>query len=341
MMTNKRIAFVTSTLIALAGSAATNTHAQISAADLAQLGTSPTSKFTPMGAERAGNAAGTIPAWDGGITKVPDGIKHEKGNHYADPFPNDKVLFTISAENVDKYKENLSAGQIALLKMYPTHKMNVYQTRRTGAYPQKHYEQTRACAQKATLAEGGNGVIGCTGGIPFPIPQNGLQAIWNHHVRYWGDAIEMHFVHIAPTKSGEYTPSVFEYQAEFHYGNLALPANEIIPNRRANYLQTVTGPPRLAGEILLKTWIKQKMRAPRGSTTQDNAACVSLPPLLTIARSSVAMVNARWTINSCITARRIATIGSYSARKKFMCRTTAIASPIPRSSIPTSPSRDI
>ncbi len=31
--------------------------------------------LTPMGAERAGNAEGTIPAWDGGYTKVPDGYK--------------------------------------------------------------------------------------------------------------------------------------------------------------------------------------------------------------------------------------------------------------------------
>ena len=35
--------------------------AELSAADLAKLGTT----LTPMGAEKAGNAAGTIPAWDG------------------------------------------------------------------------------------------------------------------------------------------------------------------------------------------------------------------------------------------------------------------------------------
>jgi hypothetical protein len=225
--------------------------AQISVPDLAQLGTSPTSKYTPMGAERGPNAAGTIPAWDGGITKVPEGFKHERGNHYADPFPDDKILFTISAANADKYKDNLSPGQLAILKMYPTHKMNVYQTRRTAAYPQKHYDQTRACAPKAALAADGNGVTGCTGGIPFPLPQNGLHAIWNHLLRYWGDAFEMHFVHIAPTRAGEYTPSAFEYQAEFHYGNLTMAADQLIPNRRANYLQTVTAPPRLAGEIIL------------------------------------------------------------------------------------------
>jgi len=29
--------------------------------------------LTPLGAERAGNASGTIPAWDGGITTPPAG----------------------------------------------------------------------------------------------------------------------------------------------------------------------------------------------------------------------------------------------------------------------------
>ena len=38
----------------------------------------------PMGADQAGNAAGTIPAWDGGLTKAPPGFV--PGRHYVDPF---------------------------------------------------------------------------------------------------------------------------------------------------------------------------------------------------------------------------------------------------------------
>ncbi len=204
-----------------------------------------------MGAERAGNSAGTIPAWDGGISKIPDGFSHQRGSHYLDPFASDRVMFTITAANVDTYKDNLSPGQHALFKQYPAYKMNVYQTRRTAAYPQKHYDQTRTCAARASLAADGNGVSGCTGGIPFPLPKNGSEAIWNRLLRYWGDTFEMHFVHLAPNRSGEFTAAEFEYQAEFHYGNLSMAAAEIIPNRRANYLQTVVAPPRLAGEILL------------------------------------------------------------------------------------------
>ena len=68
--------------------------AELSAADLAKLGTT----LTPIGAEKAGNAAGTIPAWDGGITKVLAGYK--AGGSYPDPYASDKPLFTIDQSNV-------------------------------------------------------------------------------------------------------------------------------------------------------------------------------------------------------------------------------------------------
>ncbi|MDX9945454.1 MAG: DUF1329 domain-containing protein, partial [Azonexus sp.] len=90
-------------ILAFAGSV----HAQVSAADAAKLGKS----LTPVGAEAAANAAGTIPAWTGGLTKAVAG--HQPGGHYPDPFANDKVLFTIDASNVDKYKASLTPGQIA------------------------------------------------------------------------------------------------------------------------------------------------------------------------------------------------------------------------------------
>ena len=52
--------------IALALSAG-SVLAAVSPQEAAKLGTS----LTPMGGEKAGNAAGTIPAWTGGITTTP------------------------------------------------------------------------------------------------------------------------------------------------------------------------------------------------------------------------------------------------------------------------------
>ena len=61
--------------------------AQVSAQEAEQLKTT----LTPMGAEKAGNKEGTIPAWDGGATKVTPGFKN--GGKRPDPYPNEKALF--------------------------------------------------------------------------------------------------------------------------------------------------------------------------------------------------------------------------------------------------------
>jgi hypothetical protein len=264
MMKAKQLAVVLSaSLSVLAMSNAA--HAQLSAADVAKLGTT----LTPMGAEKAGNAAGTIPAWDGGLTKVPAGVTFKASGYYPDPFPNDKPLFTINAANMDKYKDNLSPGQMAMMKQYPNYKLPVYQTRRTAAYPEGAYRETKECAAKAKLAAGGNGVTGCTGGTPFPIPKNGLEAIWNHVLHYKGDTFAMHWSQAAVTASGDYALVKFEYEYDLAYGNLSKPVAQREPNLILNYLQEVTAPARLAGQILLVKDTVDQAKEPRSAWTYN------------------------------------------------------------------------
>ena len=64
-----------------------------SAADLGK-------SLTPLGAEKAGNAAGTIPAWEGGITQSPAG--YQSGDHHPDPFAADKPSATITSANAEQ-----------------------------------------------------------------------------------------------------------------------------------------------------------------------------------------------------------------------------------------------
>lgn len=264
MMKAKRLAMLLSaSLGALA--IATAAQAQMSAADIAKLGTT----LTPMGAEKAGNAAGTIPAWDGGLTRVPAGVNFKAAGYYPDPFPNDKPLFTITAANMERYKDNLSPGQMAMLRQYPTYKLPVYQSRRTAAYPEGHYRETRDCASKAKLSTGGNGVTGCTGGTPFPVPKNGLEAIWNHSLHYKGDTFAMHWSQAAVTASGDYALVKFEYEYDFAYGNLSKTAAQREPNLILNYLQEVTAPARLAGQILLVKDTVDQAKEPRSAWTYN------------------------------------------------------------------------
>lgn len=231
--------------------------AEVSPEEAARLG----KDLTPLGAELSGNAAGTIPAWDGGITKPVAGYK--EGGHYADPYAADRPSFTIDASNMDKFKDNLTPGLMALMKKYPSYKIKVYPTRRSAAFPQKHYDESIANAAKAKLVEGGNGITGTNGGIPFPIPGNGLEAIWNHLTRYRGDTYAMSWSQAAVTRGGDYTLVRFEYEYDIDYGNLSKPEASRGNNKLLNFLQTVTAPPRLAGQILLVHDFIDQVKQPR------------------------------------------------------------------------------
>jgi hypothetical protein len=237
--------------------------AELSAGDLAKLGTT----LTPMGADKAGNAAGTIPAWDGGVTRaLPE---YKSGGAYPDPFTADRALLTIDQSNVDKYKDNLAPGQVAMIKKYADYKMVVYPTRRSASFPACHYAETKDCAAKAKLAPGGNGVVGCLGGIPFPIPKDGNEAIWNTELRYSGDTFAQNWAQAAVTRSGDYALVKFEYEYDFSYGNCSKPASAREANKKLNYLQSVTAPARLAGQILLVHETVDQAKEPRSAWTYN------------------------------------------------------------------------
>lgn len=200
--------------------------------------------LTPLGAEKDGNADSTIPPWTGGITSPPVGYK--KGDHHPDPYPEDKILFTISSANLDAYKDRLSAGQIALMQKYPLFKMNVYPTRRSASLPQRIYDATIANKKTAQLTKNGNAVTGAIGGIPFPTPKNGQEAIWNHLMRYRGDAVLHTINHAVVTTNGNYTLIKTEDDWYFHYYKSRNPHNALFC-----CMQSIKAPPSVAGIILL------------------------------------------------------------------------------------------
>ena len=171
---------------------------QAQSADYSKLGTT----LTPIGAEKAGNAAGTIPAWNGGISKPPAGFDPAKG--YLDPFASEKPTLTISAANMDQHKDKLAPGQMEMMKRYPTYKMNVYKTHRTTAYPKKVLDAAKKNATTAKTENNGNSVVGFEQAIPFPIPQNGVEVIWNHLTRYRGGAAKRDFVQVPVERDGTF-----------------------------------------------------------------------------------------------------------------------------------------
>jgi hypothetical protein len=150
--------------------------AAVSTDEAAKLGNA----LTPVGAEKAGNAAGTIPAWDGGIELV-----SEDPVFMTDPFKGEKPIYSITAANVEEYKQYLSAGSQELFASNPDYRMDVYTTKRTAVAPQWIYDNTKTNATNTTLKDG-LALVNWQPGIPFPIPQDGDEAVWNHLVRWVG-----------------------------------------------------------------------------------------------------------------------------------------------------------
>ncbi len=204
--------------------------------------------LTPLGAEKAGNADGTIPAWTGGITSPPAGYK--PGMHHPDPYAADKVLFTITGANMDQYAGKLTPGHQAMLKTYDTFKMNVYPTHRSASAPQRIYDATKKVAATATLVEGGHGVTGAAIGIPFPTPKSGVEVIWNHLLRFRGGIASRKIAQAAPTRNGNYTLVKFEDEFNLLYSQEGA-TEENLNNKILFFKQEVVAPARLAGGILL------------------------------------------------------------------------------------------
>ncbi len=205
--------------------------------------------LTPMGAELAGNAAGTIPKWEGGITKAPAGYK--PGTPHIDPFSADKLLVTITSANLAQHKDKLSPGQLALFAKYPnTYKLNVYPTRRSASFPARIYAATKTNAARATMIGDGAGVANIAEGTPFPIPSTGAEVIWNHKLKYKTASVSRWENSVAPSVNGDFTPVRIREQFFGLYYKQGM-TSESINNVLGYFLQTVESPPRLSGNVLL------------------------------------------------------------------------------------------
>ena len=252
MKSGIRFLFAVSALSALSLGA----HAAISQADANRLG----NDLTPLGGEKAGNADGSIPAWTGGITTPP--ASYKPGMHHPDPFASDQPSFTITSGNADKYAGKLSAGHVALLKAYPDYSMPVFPTHRSASSPSRIYDATKTNATSAKLAEGGNGITGSVVGTPFPIPQNGLEVIWNHLTRYRGVSAKRTISQASPQRNGSFTLVDFDDEFLFNYVRDGIQEKDL-DNVLIYFKQAVVAPARLAGSILVVHETMDQVKEPR------------------------------------------------------------------------------
>jgi hypothetical protein len=196
--------------------------------------------LTPVGAERAGNAAGTIPAWTGAIAQ-------------ADPTGTEKPSLVIDRTNVQQFAARLPEGALALFMKYPDYIMRVFPTHRTAALPAQVYANIEANAGRAHAAPQGIafGVSGAAGGIPFPVPHNGTEIVWNHLLAFWGAARETHIATYVASGDGTIQQSAgYREITDFPYYAPGATPSDVGPY----YFKTtriLDAPPSRAGEAYI------------------------------------------------------------------------------------------
>jgi len=230
--------------------------ATLSAAALAAVSPEQAAKLgkelTPVGAEMAGNADGSIPAWDPKGAPIPPGFKNGSGD-YLNPYPDEKPLYRIDGSNWQQYKEILTVGTVGMFEKYGDDGfvIDVYPTHRNMIAPDWYYANTAKNATGATLVADGQKIEGNLPGVPFPMPQSGLEAIWNHMIRLGQDQSQTYDVYYVDSNGNPilsttgYSTSVYPM---FHEENRDKPVGDTPWTKlRINYL----APARRAGEILL------------------------------------------------------------------------------------------
>ncbi|HAD09165.1 MAG TPA: DUF1329 domain-containing protein, partial [Porticoccaceae bacterium] len=219
----------------------------VATAAFAESGKTPALTF--FGAEAGGNESGTIPPWTGGITRPP--ANYQPGDWHPDPFAEDKVLFTIDHNNVEQYRDTLSAAHIALIKKYPdTYRMHIYPSRRSVSYPALVKEKTRQYQGKARVVDDGAGVEGIVMGIPFPQPENGEQAIWNMRLSYKGGGYSGYYNTAVTASDGSYERGVSKHEIEYLYSD-PRSTLENLNNIKTRAVMYTLRPAKSAGTIYL------------------------------------------------------------------------------------------
>lgn len=235
-----------SALLVTAISAPASVHA--AADELKQLGTT----LMPWGAEKAANKDASIPAYTGQV-KVPASYDAKKPGVRPDPFADEKPLFSVDAKNMAQYADQLSEGVKEMLQKYPTFRLDVYPSHRTMVYPKWVQENSIKNASACKVADNNLTLEGCFGGVPFPLPKNGSEVMWNHVVKYsapegWGARFQSWVVDASGTATLQ-GDQVAAYNAPF-FNQKEAGANPVGTDF-FQYRADISGPARKAGEKLL------------------------------------------------------------------------------------------
>lgn len=218
--------------------------------------------LTPVGAERAGNREGTIPAWQG--KDLPNkgwSYGKNRGDYWS--HKGEKPLFSIDASNVGKYAKSLSPGQIQLIKMTKGYRMDVYPTHRNADFPDFILANTKKNVGYAKLSADGNSLKNAyLPGVPFPAPKSGAELIWNYLSRYQGVGFDYPggtYVALSPRAgSSQWIETLGPQNNYFPWGKKGSTTPDQVGDVYYSIFFKYNSPPALAGQGLVSTYFFNK-----------------------------------------------------------------------------------
>jgi hypothetical protein len=207
-------------------------------------------RLTPLGGERAGNADGSIPAWDGGLTPDHRPADWQPGARYLDPYADEKPLRIIDKSNAADAAAHLSPGQQALLARYPdSYRLPVYPSHRSYAAPAAFYAGTLRNASQAFLDKPEEPPLQAGAGIPFPFATTGAEAMWNQRLHWRGSGRERSFVQASVAPDG--TVSLVRLAERARFEAIDAPPRKKIGTVLSYAASAVFEPAKLAGSLKL------------------------------------------------------------------------------------------
>ncbi|PPE76048.1 DUF1329 domain-containing protein [Solimonas fluminis] len=244
--------------------------AKVPAAEAGRLG----KELTPVGAEPGANKDGSIPAW----------VPARQRGALKGEFPNDaaidaeKPLFTITKANMGQYADKLTQGHQKLLKTYDSYKMNVYPSHRMATFPDAILKATAENAVNCEMV-GTDTPDNCRLGFPFPIPKSGAEPIWNHKMKWRGEAQTRFNNQMIVQPNGQFQLTKIIEDVSFGYASIKNPV-PVTKNSGEflKYLSKTVEPPRMAGTFIL---VHEKA----GTGAEGRAAWLYSPGLKRIRRA--------------------------------------------------------
>jgi hypothetical protein len=265
--------------------------AAVTAEEAEALGTT----LTAVGAEKSGSADGRIPAYTGGLPTATTSAGRPDAS-LADPFADENPLRVLTAGDLGGAEAELTAGTLELLRTHPTFRVDVYPAHRTMADPEWLLANTRRNATHARLVDDGLTLENALPGIPFPIPGDGNEVMWNHRLHYMGRAMEFKYDSWLVTSSGNRNltttaQSAWDFPVFDPKRTRPLRPDDALFRWKLDY----SGPQRRAGEAFLLIDSVDPLKAPRKTWSyvpgQRRAKRVDVPDDAPHSSSSGAYIN--------------------------------------------------